>query len=601
MKIYNIFKKNIKIVSRNWSYFVVLFVCPILLILISGIMLNSNDFNNLRVGVINEDPNYDLNLENLRNTIDYDSLADCLYDLTNQKNSVCFHITKRAETTQIDVYLDNTKKIIEYYAKQFILDNVLSEQTQTFYRTSEELNAKLTVYSNSISDAKRELEEAITELDDQERTLTEYRNNLGVIRSDFDSVYWPIKNMEPTIKTLKNNFNQNKQELQNSISNFRNQKQNLQSNIASTKNFLSSKLTPADYSYVSQNLDAVSVSLNQVDSSLAGVEQIYYSPELSTVINNLDLIIANLDAIKETLDKLDSDLALAIQRTQNSKAKIRSFIVRLNEVSSEMGTISKSLKQDKVNLEFKNAFEISSDPVFLAFPILVTIIITFTSLVLSNMFILKQVNRPSYLRDLITPTKDIHFLIADYLTNLFFVSVQVGILFLIGFYWFNLPLEIIYVFVISIALAASVLIFMGMSLGYVVKQQNLSILLTISLVMLLFIFSDLIVPSVLSGPIIKFFVELNIFVILNKILIDSLVLHKPLYLLTSWLFKLGIFLIAFAIIAYLSRKISKETVTRKWFYVILILFILVVTFIFSALQHDFGVRIAEDLIKLQGS
>jgi hypothetical protein len=597
MKIYNIFKKNLKIVSRNWGYFAVLFVCPILLILVSGAMLNSNDFNNLRIGVISEDPTYSFT-SLAKNFNYYVSLAECLNELTSQKVSVCFHVKREGDTRQIAIYLDNTKKIIEYYAKQFILQNVLSEQAQTFYRTSEELNSRLAVYSNSISDTKKELIEAKKELDDQERTLTDYRNNLSIIRRDFESLYWPIKNMEASLKKLKNDFNQNKQNLQNEISNFRSQKQSLESNIASIKSLLSAKLAPSDYSYASQNLDSILVSLNWADASLSAMEIIYYSNELSLLINNLDLIISNLDSIKNTLDRIDSDLALAIQRTQGSKIKIDYFITKLDEASAEIYTISQSLKQDKTSLEFKNVFEVSGDPVFLAFPMLVTIIITFTSLVLSNMFTLKQVNQPSYLRDLITPTKDIHFLIADYLTNLFFVSIQVGVLFLIGFYWFGISWDIIYIFVLSIFLAASVLILVGTSLGYLVRQQSLSILLTISLVILLFIFSDLLVPSVLSGPVIKFFVEMNIFVVLNKILMDSLVLHKPIYTLTPWLSRLLIFLFGFFVIAYLSRKVSKGNVTRKWFFIIAIIFVLLLTFIFSALQHDFGARVAEEIIRL---
>ena len=156
-------------------------------------MLNSSDFNNIRIGVVNEDPSYELNLQELRISYEYSSLAECLNDLTNKKNSVCFHVRQTEGVRQIDVYLDNTAKIVEYYARQFILDNVLNEQTRIFYRTTEELNSKLVVYSSSILDARKELQEAKIELDDQERTLTEYRENLSEIRSNFDEVYWPIK------------------------------------------------------------------------------------------------------------------------------------------------------------------------------------------------------------------------------------------------------------------------------------------------------------------------------------------------------------------------------------------------------------------------
>ena len=59
MKIIDIFQKNLKTVARNWKYFFVLFLCPILLIIISAIVLNSNDISNLKIGVVDENDNYD--------------------------------------------------------------------------------------------------------------------------------------------------------------------------------------------------------------------------------------------------------------------------------------------------------------------------------------------------------------------------------------------------------------------------------------------------------------------------------------------------------------------------------------------------------------
>ena len=97
MKIYSIFKKNFKTVSRNWSYLAILLICPFVLILISGAMLKSNNYDNIKVGIIDEDANYDLNTSGIKNLIPYDSLSSCITDLTNSKASVCIHLTLDGE------------------------------------------------------------------------------------------------------------------------------------------------------------------------------------------------------------------------------------------------------------------------------------------------------------------------------------------------------------------------------------------------------------------------------------------------------------------------------------------------------------------------
>ena len=63
MKIYNIFIKNLKVVARNWVYFIVLFIFPFFLILTSAILLNSSDLKNIGIGIVDEYGGYPLGIE----------------------------------------------------------------------------------------------------------------------------------------------------------------------------------------------------------------------------------------------------------------------------------------------------------------------------------------------------------------------------------------------------------------------------------------------------------------------------------------------------------------------------------------------------------
>ncbi len=157
MKIPTIFNKNLKIVSRNWNYFTILFICPILLILLAGLVLNSVDFSNIKVGIVDKSEMYDLNLEGIRDISHYDSLTDCLTRLTNSKVNVCIYINKTNERNHLDIYLDNSQKIIEYYSKQIILNTIFQEQSSMFEEFSGNIDSRLSLYSTSISNAKNEL------------------------------------------------------------------------------------------------------------------------------------------------------------------------------------------------------------------------------------------------------------------------------------------------------------------------------------------------------------------------------------------------------------------------------------------------------------
>ena len=67
MKIFTIFKKNLKTISRNWNYFLVLFICPIILILITGAMLNSSNLENVKIGIIGDNFDYKIYFNNFNN------------------------------------------------------------------------------------------------------------------------------------------------------------------------------------------------------------------------------------------------------------------------------------------------------------------------------------------------------------------------------------------------------------------------------------------------------------------------------------------------------------------------------------------------------
>ena len=122
MKLFSIFCKNLKSISRNSSYFVILVICPILLILVAGLVLNSVSFGNVSIGMVGDS---ELDVSGIANLYQYDNLSVCLSDLRSSKITACIESRDVEDGQYLEIYLDNSEGLIASYMRQFILKNLL--------------------------------------------------------------------------------------------------------------------------------------------------------------------------------------------------------------------------------------------------------------------------------------------------------------------------------------------------------------------------------------------------------------------------------------------------------------------------------------------
>ncbi len=562
MAIGNIFLNNLKTVSRNWIYLIILIICPIVLISVSGIMLKSVDYKNIPVGIVNSNESYRFDSSYFSKVKIYPRLENCITDLSSSKVGICIHSYEGEEKYNADVYIDNRKRVVEYYVKQFILEKFSQERFYFFQESAENVESELALFSASLADSKTEMYNAYYELEDQERKLEGYRKNLSVIRSDFDDIYYSLKEIEPEITNLKNDLNSETNSVSGNLSLIREKKEDIQSNLYVMDNYLSTRLSATDYAYFQNVVNQGLSDLDEIETSLEAINDSYSDPDFVRAVNNLDSAIDQMDSIKLTLDSLDADLEDSIVQTRESKERINLFIQNLNEGEMQIEELTGKLGEKNVFIEFRKAFLFSDDPILVSFPLLIAIISTFTSLVLSNIFILKQTGSKSYLRETLSPTKDFSFILAGYLTNLFFIFIQIITLIVIGLYLFHGAFfDNLGLIVLAIFLAVSVFILMGMIVGYFIKTESLSILLSVFSVILFFVFSDILAPTALTGPIIKFLINLNPFVILNGILFDAILVKSDFSVISGFFVKLVILFFVFGVLVYVSRKINK-----RWFF-----------------------------------
>ncbi len=551
MKLLFIINKNLKVVSRNWSYFVVVVLSPVLLVLAAGAMLNSTNINNLRIGVINENSEVEFGA-GLIYMQTYYELQNCLSNLFFEGVSSCIHIYKVNNATQFDIYSDNTNGRVESYVKQFVLQEVSKLQAGIIERAGEAVYSEVSIISSSISHAESELKQAYNEVVLLEQDLINYRNNLSEARRDFDNAYFTLKSLQSSSYYAKRDVDTAKKDIQQ----FRTDYSQVRTLINSVRGDLQSS---REYTLVS-SLDLLLRNLERVDNDLAVIED-----SLTTyvfILDNLNLTMEKLDSIRTLMDEIDADLYKNIERTRATKIKIQSFLFELEQGKARIEGFSEGIDLENVNIVFKNVYQIRDDPVLIAYPLLIAIIVCFTAIILSNLFISKQINHPSFLRDLIAPTKDIAFLTANYIVTLSFIFLQVFFLYLVGNFWFeisvfnNLGYSLFLIF-----LVASIFVFVGMSIGYMIRSQYLSMLISIFFVIFFFIYSNILTPVVLAGPIIRFSIGINPFVLLTDGLLDLIILNNKGFVNTFLYYKLGFMFFASFILYYISKKICNFRAT----------------------------------------
>ena len=334
--------------------------------------------------------------------------------------------------------------------------------------------------------------------------------------------------------------------------------QNIEQNIALLQLFLGPRLNNEGDSYTDTLFGDILNDLNEMDSTLKTINEVQQTNDLLAALDLIKTIIPKLDKANETLTRANEDLTGAIQKIEESEEKVDGYILELDETTKDLKLIGQNIEIKPTNLNFKKAFDISDNIVLLSFPLLVSIIITFTSLILSNLFIIRQVHQASYFREIISPTWDVNFIIADYFINLLFIAIQATVLFAVGLIWIGIPTSALLPYSIIILILSSFFIFIGMSFGYLIKSSSLSMLVTIFLVMLLFIVSDLIIPTSLTSPIVRLFTELNPFVIIYSLLKNVFIINQSLIEIYPKLI-FPAFLLLFSIIAMsISRKINKK-------------------------------------------
>ncbi|MBU1199542.1 MAG: ABC transporter permease [Nanoarchaeota archaeon] len=591
--LFNEFKKNIKILFRNWTSLFLLVIVPVILILLIGYAFSSDEITGTSIGVVSQEG---INITPLINDVsayaiiqEFDTIDACLVEMALQKIHICINLEglileekimisgfENIPSGKVTYYYDNTRKKVALIMVQNIQDFFGLKSEQISIESTENIIENIQSLIGFINERKNDIIQIREESISIERQLIERNEKLESVREDFIPKYMLIKDLQNKLHNYSSELDSATEKLTTTIDTViisLKEVSNITINISSEglinqTDDMTDEVTNGAADNITYNV-LFNMHLNELFNNLT--KQLLELSDLINVTNAkfhsgismIDDTISQIDTIKNFLDE-------EIERNNAYVTKINKSIVRIDEVTTELDdklnqlnklnpeTAKKLIKPiiSDYNKLLKNATNIQ-----LSFPQLLAMIIMFISLLFSNTSTLMEINNKAYQRNLIAPLNDTVYVIGMLFTWVVIVFFQILVLFIVAQTKLGIMISQIFwqISLISLLLI-SIFILLGMLFAYLFRTIQISILITTFTALILFLFSNALAPLEAMPGFARLLSQHNPLVIGEFLYKEVQLFGIPMTTLATSIFLLVIFALAllFIVIALAKNRNKKR-------------------------------------------
>ena len=526
-----IIKKNFKLLIRSKSSALIIILGPLLVIFLVGIAFDNLNKFSLSIGTYSEGyteltDSFITKLEASNFRVQKQaSEQECIEQIKQGKINTCIIFPK-------DLTLDSNKmnEIIFHVdnSKINLVWMVLETISSTLAERSSELSLDLTTeLLKKVDFTKTELYETRPKIVNLKTESRESVDTIGVAIGNLNDLRTQNTDLQADI-LLKISGAENA--------------------IDDTKTKIS-KLNTS-----SEEKESLETKLNELGTYLYNLRGKVESqsntsvPEFTQMENTLNAIGSNLNSIRSSLLASNSD----IESIQES----------VNRIYEEMNNLQITNATTIVNPITTRIKPVTTEKSYLnyLFPSLVILVIMFISILLSNTLVMMEKHSPAYFRNFITPTRDIIFILATYLTNVSLVFLQLLIILGISASLFKAQvLTSIPMTALILLLVITFFTFVGMIIGYLFNSEETATLAAISIGAIFLFLSNVILPLETMPETIRHIASFNPFVLGESLLRKAIIFQagfQSLYF--ELLVLLGYSLVLFFIIWIFQRAVRKH-------------------------------------------
>ncbi len=496
--------KNFKLLTRTKSSALIIILGPLLLIMLIGAAFNTANVYGVRIGTY---------------TSSYSALSNSLVDeLSKKKFTVQKIESERA-------CIDSVKRSIIHVCTIFPADLSLKNGGDIiFYVDNSRMNLVYMVLDalNSVIGTKtKEISTQLTKnildtVDGIDKEVTDKSTLIGSLATDNEDVSNRIDTILKNVQDLDLEFTPTLRGLDT-----------LETMAASNESGTEDVKTAVDL--IKKNLETIDLQFKDMVS--ARDQTVLASNNIKTTLSS---DIKYIQALDNSVDKIVSDIR---------KVKATS----VGKIVSPLSTKIEPITAEKSQLNY-------------IFPTLMILIVMFVSMMLSSTLEIKEKTSRVYLKNFITPTSYLTFLVSNFITNILVVIIQLGVIFGVAFYFFREQLiTTIGGMAAVLVLITTVFILLGMIIGSIFKSEETSAIATISIGFIFLFFSSSILPIETLPALIRKIASFNPFfmgeTLLNKILLFQL----PLTLFTQTLYILAGYIGGLMLILIIVKRLTKRS------------------------------------------
>ncbi|MFH1316913.1 MAG: ABC transporter permease [Candidatus Woesearchaeota archaeon] len=562
-KIISIIKKNIRLLLRSKSSALIVILGPMLIVLLVGLAFDNANIFSVNIGVFSESYNdltnsfIDKLSEQQFSIVKSNTENECIEDIKEGRLHICIvfppdlDIENTNASNEIVFHVDYSKINLVWAIRDMISEKLKSRSKELsvdltdvilgkLLAAQEEIRNQNTVvvdFTNDYTMIAKEVEEIKTNLDELDLYVDIGDFHLNDISNTSDYIVYLVDIVIEKSNSALGSVASDIENLGNVSGS-----DSINDRVRETRNWLNDAKR-----IIKNNTNKLDEMVDEMGDSVGDAK------------GKLDTAIITRKDISEKVNEIND-------RTSSSLQNIVKIRKALNEIDTSVEAINVKDSETIVNPIQTKMKPVITDKSHLdyIFPGLIVLIIMFSAIILASTLVIMEKESKAYFRNFITPTKDLTFFFATYLSALIIMIAMLVIMLLITFIFIpNLIFSILTTIVILIIIT-TLFILIGMAIGYLFNSEMTSTLASVVVSFLLLIMSGLIFPiEGMPYHLIKI-AQSNPFVVAEGLLKKSVLFNYGLGDLGSNIITSLIYIVIFLIIAVVIQKVNKKHYLSKY-------------------------------------
>jgi ABC-type multidrug transport system permease subunit len=551
-KIFEIIKKNMRLLVKSKGSAMIVILGPLLLIFLAGLAFNNSNAYRINVGVYSPTYTDDINsfLGKLSSsqfrTLKFDSEQKCVDSIRQGISHTCiifpsgFQVSGNA-TSNVTFYVDYSKVNLVWMVRDTLFSKISERATE--------------ISTSLAGTLLQKIDDTLSELNARKSTLTELSTSNGQAGQQMLSIKSQLAGLDLSLD--KQSFNLEYLKVRMIALN------DAGKDAINTSRTALNKIK-AENNLSDEIIDKAINDLLTIENRLSNSSS--NSSEINTLILAFD---RKLDETKAKFDAASSARTNISGQIDAIKATLDNSIKKIALLQSSFNSITDNLQSTSSQSAGAIASPVSTviKPVttqsYLGymFPILITMLTMFISVVFSTTIIITEKRSSAHFRNLITPTREDVFITGAYLTNMILSSIQIAIMLFISIIFFKAQIiRMLPTVLVLLLFIATFFTLLGIIIGYLFHSEETATLGAISISSLLLLTSSVVLPLESMPAYVMKIAKYNPFVISELLLRRAIIFETPLYAIGNEFFLLlGYSLLMIAlifVIVHFGRKLG---------------------------------------------